>query len=180
MQCHHGTTTHVQQAGLLLVPSPVEHLAQLMTWFRTHRACRQWGGPRFRFPFDARSFRADARYDELPSYSLVRDSTGELLGFGQYYERGNLCHLARVAVCPLHRDRGIGAELVVRLAATGCAELETRGCSLFVLADNPAAVRLYERLGFRPAVWPPDAPPLEGGIYMVREGTPSAGALCGC
>jgi ribosomal protein S18 acetylase RimI-like enzyme len=160
------TPTH---AAVALVPTRPAHLAELSTWFRTERACREWGGPSFRFPFDAASFRADTRYDEIPSYSLQPVGADVLLGFGQYYLRNGRCHFARLAIAPDHRGRRLGVELVNRLAAVGRADLRVSACSLFVLAANVPALRLYERLGFIRTPWPEDAPRLEGGLYMVQE-----------
>ena len=166
-------TSHPADAApldVVLVPTRPEQLAQLASWFPTERACREWGGPRFRFPFDDASFLADTRYDELPSYSLQPVGSDELLGFGQYYPRAGCCHLARLAIAPLHRGRRLGTDLVNGLAARGRAELGVTSCSLFVLASNAAALRLYERLGFTRKPWPADAPQLDGGLYLVRDG----------
>lgn len=154
---------------LRLVPTPETHLATLMTWFATLRGCREWGGPSFRFPFDADTFREDTRYPELPSYSLIQVDDGRMLGFGQYYRRADRCHLARLAIAPAHRGRRFGVELVTGLVRIGCDQLGVAGCSLFVLTDNTPAHRLYERLGFAAAPWPEDAEPLAGCIHMVRE-----------
>jgi ribosomal protein S18 acetylase RimI-like enzyme len=162
------------QAALTLVPTRPPHLAELSTWFRTERACREWGGPSFRFPFDVASFRADTRYQEIPSYSLLRVGADELLGFGQYYLRNGRCHFARLAIAPDHRGHRLGVELVNRLATVGRADLGATACSLFVLASNAPALRLYERLGFVHARWPDDASPLEGGLYMVRDAATAA------
>jgi len=160
---------------LRLLRTPEGHLPILMSWFQTQRLCREWGGPKFRFPFDAATFRADTRFGELPSYSLM-SSNDDLLGFGQYYRRHDRCHLARLAIAPGHRGRRLGAELVARLGDVGCAQLRVRDCSLFVLHDNPSAIRLYERVGFAAADYPETTDALAGCVYMVwiRERSSSA------
>jgi ribosomal protein S18 acetylase RimI-like enzyme len=65
------------------------------------------------------------------------DEEGQVLAFGQYYERAGRCHFGRLVV------------------------------SLFVIADNAPAIRLYERLGFAPAVYPEDDPDVRTYLYMV-------------
>jgi ribosomal protein S18 acetylase RimI-like enzyme len=141
------------------------HLPELMQWFPDHRSCTVWSGPEFRYPFTETTFREDVRL-QLPSYSLV-DNENELVGFGQYYRRVNRCHLARLVIAPAHRGRAAGSFLIRELSRYGCSDLRVSECSLFVLESNTPAVRLYHRLGFRAALYPEEAPAIEGCIYMV-------------
>lgn len=160
-----------------LRPLEVRQLTTLRGWFPDAASCRRWGGPAFRFPFTAQSFRDDLGVDELASFGLL-DAAGELLGVGQYAERWGRCHLMRLAVAPHARGRGLGGELIRRLASRGGEALGVETCSLWVFPDNPAR-RLYGRLGFVEARAPVAQPPL---CYMVapltgrRSGiTPSRG-----
>ena len=148
-----------------LVPATLAHLLQMMSWFPSGESCRVWGGPEFRFPFTAETFRADCHL-ELPSFALL-DAGGELCGFGQYYLRARRCHLARLVIAPAHRGRGLGTELIDRLAQAGRAALGVEHCSLFVSSANPSAMALYQRLGFAPSDQPAD-PTLPGARYMIR------------
>jgi len=62
-----------------------------------------------------------------------------------------------LAVSPRARGAGVGTALLSAVRA----ELERRGCehwSISVAADNTDAVRLYERVGFRPLVHMMHAP----------------------
>jgi ribosomal protein S18 acetylase RimI-like enzyme len=148
-----------------LVPTTDGHLRQLMNWFPDQLNCAHWASPEFRYPFTETTFREDIR-TELPSYSLVADD-GQLLGFGQYYPRAARCHLARLVISPNHRGRSLGAFLIRALCRRGCRKLRLRDCSLFVLADNVPAVRLYKRSGFVMATYPGDTPQIERCVYMV-------------
>ena len=141
------------------------HLPELMSWFPDRHSCAIWGGPEFRFPFTDDTFRQDLRL-HLPSYSVVGDS-GELLGFGQYYDRVGRCHLARLAISPSHRGQALGEFLIRELCRIGCRELNVRDCSLFVMASNASALKLYRRLGFTEAQYPGDKPSLTGILYMI-------------
>jgi ribosomal protein S18 acetylase RimI-like enzyme len=149
-----------------LVETSPDHLPELMAWFPDAHSYEVWGGPHSRYPFTADTFHEDAKLDEVPSYSLVGDG-GELLGFGQYYLRSGRCHLARLAIGPGRRGRGLGSVLVRELSRLGCESLGVDGCSLFVLTDNAPAVHLYGKLGFAPAPYPDGVPVLEGGVYMI-------------
>ncbi len=149
-----------------LMPATGRHVLEMMTWFPDERSCTTWGGPEFRFPFTEASFREDSRCEELPSFALL-GVDGALLGFGLYYDRAGRCHLARLVISPQHRRRGLGAVIVRELSRRGCRELGLSICSLFVLADNAPACRLYRRLGFEPAPFPEETPPWEGCLYMI-------------
>ncbi len=150
-----------------LVPVTDRHCEELMAWFPDRRSCQRWGGPNFRFPFTTETFREDTHLEQ-PSFSLVGES-GELLGFGQFYVRAGRCHLARLAIAPERRERGLGARLIRELSSLGCQRLDTGECGLFVMSDNNRAVRLYTRLGFVAARYPEEGFDLPGCVYMVAS-----------
>ena len=149
-----------------LVSTTQEHLRRLMTWFPDAESCRLWGGTDFRHPFTEDSFVADSRCETLPSYSLV-GAHGELLGFGQHYDRVGRCHLGRLVISPEHRGEGLGTRLIDKLIELGAPAFGASECSLFVARTNLAAARLYERLGFTIAPYPDAAFDLAGSDYMI-------------
>ena len=143
-------------------------LPELMSWFPDSRACTVWGGPSFRFPFSAETFREDTRLDSLSTWALMGDE-GQFAGFGQYYRRVGRCHLGRLAIAPALRGRGLGSTLVHELGRIGAADLGVDSYSLFVLPGNERAMRLYKRLGFSAAPYPEPSPMFEDCIYMVAS-----------
>ncbi|MCF7221537.1 GNAT family N-acetyltransferase [Lysobacter sp. TLK-CK17T] len=78
-------------------------------------------------------------------FLIVEDADGPV---GRYYlHRSTPEHLiVDISLLPERRNRGIGAALIAASQAHACAE----GCGmhLHVAVHNPAARRLYERLGF--------------------------------
>jgi ribosomal protein S18 acetylase RimI-like enzyme len=139
-----------------------------MSWFPDKRACQTWGGAEFRFPFTEASFSEDAKLNSLPTWALVQED-GTFVGFGQYYLRAGRCHLARLAIAPPLRGRGLGSTLVHELCQRGKAELGADSFSLFVLPGNERALRLYQRLGFSAVGYPEPLPELEDCIYMLAS-----------
>lgn len=142
---------------------------ELMTWFTDARGLRTWGGPDFRFPFTAASFREDAKVDGIDSFALVAEG-GSLAAFGQCYLRVGRCHFGRVAVAPGARGGGLGTRLLREMAREGHAKFGDRELSLFVYRDNEAAHRLYRRLGFVEVEYPDRDTPTEGMRYMIATG----------
>ncbi|WP_288130048.1 GNAT family N-acetyltransferase [Microbulbifer sp.] len=151
-----------------LVPFEADFLPELMSWIDSERACRLWAGSWFEYPFDEKSFSRDSRWQEIPSF-VLQDEQGQILAFGQYYNRLDCCHLARLIVSPKARGSGLGRQLVTGLIAHGSEALKLDRASLFVLKDNPLALSLYEKLGFRRRDYPEPEPGLEICYYMVAS-----------
>ena len=151
---------------LSLVAATEADVLGLMPWFPDARSCAVWGGPRFRHPFTAATFLEDICLYDLPSY-VLRDSDGMVCAFGQYYQRAGRCHFGRLVVSPARRGGGLGTALIRDLAREGVPRLGVDECSLFAAPDNEGALRLYDRRGFRAAVYPEDDPMVRPFVYMV-------------
>lgn len=149
-----------------LIQPQGNHLVEMMSWFNTKQALEDWSGPGFSYPFDLSSFTEDLKLKTLNSFVLI-SSTSEFLGFGQFYQRLNKCHLARLIVNPKLRGRGIAAQLMTSLCDLGCEQLKLNACSLFVLAHNESAIKSYTKFGFAITDYPYDIP-LSNCLYMVK------------
>jgi ribosomal protein S18 acetylase RimI-like enzyme len=142
-----------------------DQLPELMTWFHDAHALRTWGGPQFRFPFTAVTFREDAMVDSIDSFVLAAEN-GAPSAFGQCYLRVERCHFGRVGVAPHWRGQGLGTRLLREMADWGQGQFGPRELSLFVNHDNEAAQRLYLRLGFRETPYP-DPSFMPDAHYMI-------------
>lgn len=151
-------TMHLEPAGR-------EHIERMMEWFPDRRSIEIWGGPRFRFPFTRTTFFEDIRAVDLASYALLDEQ--DFVGFGQYYRRVGRYHVGRLVISPDHRSRGLGAWLIGGLIARARRDFVATQCSLFVMADNAPAVRLYEKLGFVRTEYPEPDPDATLYEYMV-------------
>jgi len=94
---------------------------------------------------------------------LAEDDTDTAVGYGLAHvmEReatwaadtwvtgGRIGEIESLSVLPSHRGRGLGTELLIRLEAK-LAEQGVTDLVLGVLPGNTAALRLYERRGWRP------------------------------
>jgi ribosomal protein S18 acetylase RimI-like enzyme len=132
----------------LLASSTDAEIDELMAWFPDADAVYTWGGPKFRFPFTARSFREDCHIDTMESYSL-RNESGKLAAFGQSYEREGRGHLARLVASPYLRRQGAG--------------------SRFVFRDNVPAFECYLSLGFVVQDYPDNAPMPDKCYFLTRK-----------
>jgi ribosomal-protein-alanine acetyltransferase len=88
-------------------------------------------------------------YDAI---SLVAKSDGEIAGFiiGIIYDQGNafVAHILTIDVSPAYRRKGIGLQLLQEIEKLFMGK-GVRACHLEVREHNLAALRLYEKSGYR-------------------------------
>ena len=144
--------------------SEIDHL---MSWFPSERSVDIWGGPKFRYPFTPETFREDVCWQNMDTYCLV-DAAGEMLAFGQIYERHGRINLARLVVSPNRRGQGIGRQLVVLLMEQGRKSIPRPEYSLYVYRDNHPAKACYAGLGFEEDEYPENDEMADTCIYMTR------------
>jgi ribosomal protein S18 acetylase RimI-like enzyme len=92
------------------------------------------------------------------AFLLVAENAGEIVGMalgeqarsneGTGPPVGGLCHVSMVFVAPDHWGQGLGGRLVDALLAEARSRSFDRA-QLWTQADNPRAMRVYERRGFR-------------------------------
>jgi ribosomal protein S18 acetylase RimI-like enzyme len=140
----------------------------LMQWFPTYDDINIWGGPSFRFPFTREMFFEDIQWGRVASFSLF-GANDSLAGFGQLYDRDQRIHLARLAVDPEQRGRGLGRRLTGMLMTAGRELFSHEEFSLFVYRANEPACRCYRALGFEVADYPPDMPHADVCDYLTRR-----------
>lgn len=154
--------------GWTLAEPEEEDVDQLMSWFPDAKAVDRWGGPRFRYPFTRESFREDCRIGQIKTYGL-KDPDQELAAFGQFYDRYDRAHLARLITHPGMRRQGIGKRLIRMIMRAAYLESGHEQSSLFVYRDNEAAYRLYIEMGFIVQDYPDDASLKDRCYFLTRK-----------
>ncbi|NIS90706.1 MAG: GNAT family N-acetyltransferase [Woeseiaceae bacterium] len=139
----------------------------LMQWFPTHDDINVWGGPSFRYPFTCETFFEDVYWEKMASFCLS-SPCGDLVAFGQLYDRDNRIHLARLVVAPGMRGQGLGRRLIEMLMEQGKKLYPRDEYSLFVFRDNIPAYECYRALGFRVSEYPKDMPHADVCYYLTR------------
>jgi len=151
---------------MLFRPGTSADIEAVGSWVRTPRECELWAGPRLGFPLDLGALSAQLGIGTMESV-CVADGR-ELVAFGQLLPKSpERVHLMRVIVRPSARRGGFGRALVGELLRR--AEGRYARVSLNVNRGNPAAIALYESLGFRRAERPADDLPCPGSWYMELE-----------
>lgn len=100
-------------------------------------------------PWSRSMFASELAKPTSISLGAFDPETAELVGYLIISRYVDAWHVMNVAVAPEHRRRRIATLLLTRLFEQ-TANDERRGYTLEVRVSNAAAIRLYERLGFRP------------------------------
>jgi ribosomal-protein-alanine N-acetyltransferase len=99
-------------------------------------------------PWSRSMFASELAKPTSISLGAFSGETGELLGYLVISRYVDAWHVMNVAVAPEHRRQGIAIALFERLFELTSSD-GRRGYTLEVRVSNEAAIRLYERLGFR-------------------------------
>jgi len=153
--------------GWRLVRSTDADFDELMTWFDDEQSVNVWGGPKFRYPFDRRTFLEDCHWPDMATFCLYSENH-VMCAFGQFYERDDRINLARLIAHPHMRGQGIGRRLVTMLMTIGTDLLDLDEYSLFVYRDNTPALECYRSLGFKEHDFPPDESLADVCNYLTR------------
>lgn len=137
----------VSDDGWTLDESIAGDVDRLMAWLPDADSIDLWGGPGFRFPYTRDSFEEDMHWGKMASFSL-RHPSGNLVAFGQLYEKFGCINLARLVANPTMRGQGVGKRLVGMLMTVGRPMFSCPRFSLFVYPDNTPAYECYKSMGF--------------------------------
>jgi GNAT superfamily N-acetyltransferase len=94
-------------------------------------------------PMDERTLAAATRED-----LWVARYDGTIAGFAYLLRRPGVSWLSRLGTASTHRRHGIGTALL-QAVLEHCSRIGLPTTILYVQTDNPDAIRLYERFGFR-------------------------------
>jgi len=138
---------------LSLIPFGPAHFDLLASWFSNEAEAVQWGGTGVSFPLDHEQFSemlTQSRADPPTRWCWMAENESDLVGHAQLsldWRNGN-ARLARIAVAPAMRGRGIATSLVALVVkeAFNLPEIERLELNVFEL--NTPAIRTYECLGF--------------------------------
>src|SRR5688500_17753847 len=131
---------------VVLRPLQLEDVKRVAEIQAEHGVLRWWGAP----DEAALSSQAAGRADEK---AFAIESERELVGLIQYYEENepDFRHAGiDLFLTERHQGRGLGADAVRSLARHLIEERGHHRLTIDPAADNEAAIRAYEKVGFRP------------------------------
>jgi RimJ/RimL family protein N-acetyltransferase len=126
-------------------------IPRLLSWIDGPEALALWSGKGFTWPLDEAQLVAHAA-SASPTQRIwaVHAAPDEVVGHVELLVDPvhRVGRLGRVLVAPAARGRGLGAATVRAALRVAFDERGMHRVGLGVFTHNPAAIRLYERLGF--------------------------------
>ena len=139
-----------------LEPVQAQDLQRLLTWVDSPEFLLQWAGPSLTWPLTRSQLETlllEAQRSAPTGQALKAVSDdGFMTGYAEIARidrRNRSASIARVIVAPESRGLGIGSWLVAELLWVAFEQLYLHRVALNVLSFNTAAIRAYERTGFR-------------------------------
>ena len=139
-----------------LEPVQSPDLDRLLSWVDSPELMLQWAGPRFSWPLSKEQLQTNLLESEGPTPTVLAFNAvsvdGVMTAYGEItrIDRTNRsANLARLLVAPESRALGIGSWVVAELLWITFEQLYLHRVALNVFSFNTAAIRAYERSGFR-------------------------------
>jgi ribosomal protein S18 acetylase RimI-like enzyme len=132
---------------------------------KTQSLLRHWAGSAAHYPCTLEqlaSLIAAGRYQ-----SHVLHDKQNILGFGQIQLANKRAHLARLAINPDYRGRGLVNRLLTELIECARSQEAINIVSLFVNLENTKALAAYEIYGFSESATPNGIKPVPGCRFMT-------------
>ncbi|MBW5483103.1 GNAT family N-acetyltransferase [Streptomyces bambusae] len=150
---------------------PAYDAAYLHRWVTTPAELITWAGPAFTWPLDDAQIAAYAAEPGRHVWTAAAGPDGSPLGHVslRLHPDGSGARLGRVLIAPEARGRGLGELLLAEALDRAFGELDLPEVDLGVYTHNTAAVRLYERLGFRTEQVLRDVEEVEGELWSALQ-----------
>ncbi|MFC1683703.1 GNAT family N-acetyltransferase [Candidatus Zixiibacteriota bacterium] len=141
-----------------LQPFTDADIDRLIGWIPSAEALLQWGGSGYKFPLDGKQIRehlsnASGENPKHLIFKAVDTERGRVVGHGEILaiDRVNRSAvLGRILVGSTEaRGKGIGEQIVRQLVRIAFEDLSLHRVSLRVYDFNQAAIRCYEKAGFK-------------------------------
>jgi [ribosomal protein S18]-alanine N-acetyltransferase len=102
----------------------------------------------FTRPWTREMYLSELEHRDVSFFYIARDALGEAIGFCSWWKVLDEVHINNLAVLPERRRAGVASALLERVLVEGRARGAHRA-TLEVRRSNDAALRLYEKFGFR-------------------------------
>jgi [ribosomal protein S18]-alanine N-acetyltransferase len=102
----------------------------------------------FTNPWTREMYLSELEHRNVSFFYIARDAVGEAIGFCSCWLVLDEVHINNLAVLPEHRRGGVASALLERVLSDGAGRGAHRA-TLEVRRSNEAALKLYEKFGFR-------------------------------
>ncbi|WP_273717140.1 GNAT family N-acetyltransferase [Alkalihalobacillus pseudalcaliphilus] len=142
-----------------------EDFEQLIGWIDSPQLLMQWAGPQFQFPLTRNQLMnyvqgANAEESEVYIFKGMDLETNEVIGHICLNKIDRERQSGRIGKVFLHKDfrgSGYGEEMVKQIMSIAHEQYGIQTLGLAVFDFNVAAIKLYERIGFKKTTYKENA-----------------------
>jgi len=123
---------------------------RLISWVDSEKFMFQFAGPIFHFPITNEQLELYISDKDRYAFKVIFLETGEVIGHSEIYNSGNnVTKLCRILLGDKNfRGKGLGKEMVEKLAEFSFNNLLSTTIELNVVNWNTSAIKCYEKVGF--------------------------------
>lgn len=134
-----------------LEPFEKKDFAQLISWIDSEESLVQFAGPVFTFPLTHDQLADHVADPNRKSFKVVYKKDNRTIGHAEIYLKfAHTARLCRILIGdPEFRGQGLGKKLVEILLEKAYDEFGANTVELNVYEDNTAAIKCYEKAGFK-------------------------------
>jgi RimJ/RimL family protein N-acetyltransferase len=122
---------------------------RLISWVDSAEALMQFAGPAFTFPLSKEQLDMSLNDPSRIAFK-ISDKANEVIGHAEIYLTADSAYLGRILIGDPHkRGKGLGKEIVSFLVDYAFNTLNQSKVQLNVFDWNMAAIKCYEKAGFR-------------------------------
>jgi len=123
---------------------------KLISWIDTKEILMQFGGPEFTFPLTAEQLDKSLSNNNRHAFKVMHIPTSSHIGHCEIHLNEDSAKFARIIIGDeLYRGQGLGTQLMHLLIQYCIDHLQQHRIELNVFDWNKAAIRCYEKVGFK-------------------------------
>lgn len=120
----------------------------LKSWIKNEKELIQFAGPLFSYPLTDDQLEKYAKSKDRKVFKIVLDK--KTIGHCEFNHENGIRRISRVLIGNEElRNKGIGTEIIVKMAKEFFKETELSAIDLNVFAWNDRAIKCYENIGFK-------------------------------
>ncbi len=123
---------------------------RLIAWVDSAESLMQFAGPAFTFPLTHEQLTASVKDEKRFAFKAVNTANNETIGHAEIYLTSEAAHFGSILIGDeKQRGQGIGQVIVAQLLRIAFEELNQSLATLNVFDWNSAAIKCYEKVGFK-------------------------------
>ena len=123
---------------------------RLRSWVPSEKELIQFAGPIFSYPLKDSELQLYIDSTQRRVCKVIDNSSDEVIGHCEFNFENDIPRISRVLIGDVrHRGKGVGTEIILKMAEEFFKNRETEAIDLNVFAWNETAIKCYDKIGFK-------------------------------